>query len=164
MRLCLVIVVLGLLAGCGGGSPQAPPTTLPRVSIGDRALPTHPSTPATTAAPAPPGPAATTTAPASRGWEITVYYTAVQRFHDGAPERVTGCRGLDCTDGDEDLGEYPAGLVAAVKDEGTGLTADGRYLNWSYDVGYWLGSAAGGTSTSTSARRPGRASPTRRGT
>ena len=142
MRLCLVIVVLGLLAGCGGGTPQAPPTALPRVSFGEWALPGRPSTPATAGAPARSAPVATTTAPVSRGWEITVYYTAVQRFHDGQPETVTGCRGLDCTDGDEDLGEYPADFVAAVKDEGTGRTAGGRYLNWSYDVGYWLDTAA----------------------
>ena len=76
------------------------------------------------------------------GWEITVYYTAVERFHDGEPEEVSGCLRLDCTDGDDDLGTYPSDFVAAVRDEGTGRTAGGKYLNWSYDVGFWLDSAA----------------------
>ena len=71
-----------------------------------------------------------------------MYYTAVERFHDGSAETVTGCRGLDCAHGDEDLGEYPADFVAAVEEEGTGLTASGAYLNWSYDIGYWLDTAA----------------------
>ena len=67
-----------------------------------------------------------------------MYYTAVERFHDGAPTRVTGCPRLDCTDGDADLGTYPSGFVDAVREEGTGRTTSGRYLNWSYDVGFWL--------------------------
>lgn len=74
----------------------------------------------------------------SAGWTVTTYYTAVERFHDGPAERVTGCPRLDCANGDTDLGAYPAGFVAAVRDEGTGRTAAGRYLNWSHDVGYWL--------------------------
>ncbi|GAA3921102.1 hypothetical protein Aau02nite_35030 [Amorphoplanes auranticolor] len=96
------------------------------------------------AAPAAPAPVSSParTAAVSSGWEITVYYTAVQSFHGGDPETVTGCRGLDCAHGDDDLGEYPAGFVAAVKDEGTGRTAAGTYLNWSYDIGYWLDTAA----------------------
>jgi hypothetical protein len=78
---------------------------------------------------------------ASGGWEITVYYTAVEAFHHGAPERVTGCPRLDCAHGGDDLGTYPADFLAAVRSEGTGRTATGAYLNWSYDVGYWLDSA-----------------------
>ncbi|WP_433795980.1 hypothetical protein [Actinoplanes sp. CA-252034] len=77
----------------------------------------------------------------SSDWEITVYYTAVEEFHDGAPEQVTGCRTMDCSDGDDALGTYPADFVEAVRDEGTGRTRSGRYLNWSYDTGYWLDSA-----------------------
>jgi len=77
----------------------------------------------------------------SDGWEITVYYTAVERFHDGDPVAVTGCRSLDCTSGDEALGEFPEDFVVAVREEGTGLTGSGRYLNWSHDVGFWLDSA-----------------------
>jgi hypothetical protein len=76
------------------------------------------------------------------GWTITVYYTAVERFHTGAPTAVTGCRKLDCANGTDNLGTFAKDFVQAVKDEGTGATADGRYLNWSYDTGYWLDSAA----------------------
>ncbi|AGZ42344.1 hypothetical protein [Actinoplanes friuliensis] len=65
----------------------------------------------------------------------------MEELHDGEGESVTGCRGLDCAHGDADLGEYPAGFVEAVESEGTGRTADGRYLNWSYDIGYWLDTA-----------------------
>ena len=77
----------------------------------------------------------------SGGWTITVYYTAVESFHTGTLTRVTGCPGINCQDGDADLGTYPADFVTAVKDEGAGRTAAGRYLNWSYDVGYWIDDA-----------------------
>jgi hypothetical protein len=83
--------------------------------------------------------------PADDGWLVTVYYTAVAAYHDGPPQRVTGCPRLECGPGDPDagtdLGEHPAGFVTAVRTEGTGRTADGRYLNWSVDVGYWLDTA-----------------------
>ena len=72
------------------------------------------------------------------GWTVTVYYTAVQRFRGGPPTPVTGCTGLACADGRDHLGRFPADFVAAVRAEGTGQTADGRYLNWSHDVGFWL--------------------------
>ena len=76
---------------------------------------------------------------------MTVYYTAVAAYHDGPPQRVSGCPRLDCGPGDPDagtdLGVYPAGFVTAVRTEGTGRTGDGRYLNWSVDVGFWLDSA-----------------------
>jgi len=77
----------------------------------------------------------------SSGWTVTVYYTAVQSFHSGPPVKVVGCSTMDCTNGTEDLGAYPADFVEAVRDEGTGRTATGRYLNWSYDVGFWLDEA-----------------------
>jgi hypothetical protein len=77
----------------------------------------------------------------SGGWTITVYYTAVQRYHSGAATTVTGCPRLDCSHGTSNLGEYPKDFVAAVHDEGTGVTTAGRYLNWSYDTGYWIDSA-----------------------
>jgi hypothetical protein len=70
-----------------------------------------------------------------------VYYTAVESFHTGRATTVTGCPRLDCTHGTSDLGTYPADFVAAVRDEGTGRTRTGRYLNWSYDTGYWLDDA-----------------------
>jgi hypothetical protein len=75
---------------------------------------------------------------ADPGWTVTVYYTAVERFHAGATTAVTGCLKLDCAHGRDSLGTYPASFVQAVQDEGTGRTNDGRYLNWSEDVGYWL--------------------------
>jgi hypothetical protein len=140
VRLTATMLAVILLSGCGGGTPRAAPAPLPRPSFGDWALPTAPS--ASPAGSPTPTKAGSPAAPVSRGWEITVYYTAVEKFHDGEPEAVTGCRGLDCAHGDDNLGEYPADFVAAVKDEGTGRTADGRYLNWSHDVGYWLDTAA----------------------
>lgn len=79
------------------------------------------------------------------GWEATVYYTAVESFHDGAPVEVTGCPTIECDGGDDPLGTYPEDFVQAVEDEGTGRITSGdhagEYLNWSYDVGYWLDTA-----------------------
>jgi hypothetical protein len=114
-RLAVVAVLALALAGCGT-PPRAEPPAPAR---------TPPAAPAT----------------ASAGWEVTVYYTAVERFHDGAPEQVVGCPRLDCSHGRDDLGRYPGDFVRAVRDEGTGLTTAGRYLNWSYDTGYWLDTA-----------------------
>ena len=116
----LTAVALAVAAGgCGRAGPATPPSA-PWSGPG----------------------AAARTGPVSTGWEITVYYTAVQEFHHGEPKRVTGCPRLDCAHGDDDLGTYPADFVTAVQDEGTGRTAAGRYLNWSYDVGYWLDTVA----------------------
>ena len=75
------------------------------------------------------------------GWTITVYYTAVESFHHDPPVQVIGCSTMDCTNGTDDLGRYPEDFVEAVRDEGTGRTAAGRYLNWSDDVGFWLDDA-----------------------
>lgn len=73
-----------------------------------------------------------------------MYYTAVESFHSGAKQLVRGCTIRDCAFGDSDLGAYPRSFVQAVHDEGTGRITSGasagRYLNWSYDVGYWLDS------------------------
>jgi hypothetical protein len=77
----------------------------------------------------------------STGWTVTVYYTAVEKYHSGPPTRVTGCPRIDCQHGNADLGTYPADFVTAVHDEGTGLTGAGKYLNWSFDTGYWLDDA-----------------------
>jgi hypothetical protein len=99
-------------------------------------------TPEATAPPTAPAPGRPSASP---GWEITVYYTAVEEYHDGTPRRVTGCRVLDCAYGNDDLGGYPADFVTAVRDEGTGRITAGGYLNWSYDVGYWLDSAPRGS-------------------
>jgi hypothetical protein len=78
----------------------------------------------------------------STGWTVTVYYTAVEKYHSGQPTPVTGCPRLNCQHGHDNLGTYPKDFVAAVHDEGTGITAAGTYLNWSYDTGYWIDTAA----------------------
>lgn len=78
----------------------------------------------------------------STGWTVTVYYTAVASLHSGAPQQVTGCPTIDCSKGHDDLGSYPSDFVQAVKDEGAGKITAGKYLNWSYDTGYWLDTAA----------------------
>ncbi|MBM2614949.1 hypothetical protein JIG36_05170 [Actinoplanes sp. LDG1-06] len=143
-----------LTAGCGSASPEegAPLTSPPAVI----SAPPSMSVPPVLSPPAKPvwslGPWTATTRPTtttaggdskrvSEGWEITVYYTAVEKFHDGDPTDVTGCLKLDCANGDDELGTYPDDFVQAVQDEGTGLTTAGKYLNWSYDIGYWLDSA-----------------------
>ncbi|MFI5493968.1 hypothetical protein [Actinoplanes sp. NPDC051859] len=137
MRLSLACAALLLLAGCAKDEPRAEPVPLPRPSLPtDLLLPSGPA-PSVTALRTP----AAATTPAgtvSGGWEVTVYYTAVEDYHTGDTETVTGCPGLDCEHGDEDLGEYKADFIQAVEDEGTGRTADGSYLNWSYDIGFWL--------------------------
>ncbi|GAA3668446.1 hypothetical protein C8D88_102658 [Lentzea atacamensis] len=75
------------------------------------------------------------------GWRVTVYYTAVERFHSGPAVPVRGCPVIDCEHGDELLGTFPQSFAKAVKDEGTGRTSAGRYLNWSHDKGYWMDDA-----------------------
>ncbi|SDN96185.1 hypothetical protein [Lentzea jiangxiensis] len=72
------------------------------------------------------------------GWQVTVYYTAVEAFHGGPAVPVRGCPVIDCENGEDLLGTFPQSFAKAVRDEGTGRTADGRYLNWSHDSGYWL--------------------------
>ena len=88
--------------------------------------------------PPPPPPAARLSAP----WLVTVYYTAVESFHDEDPVPVTGCPVLDCAHGTTLLGRHPADFLAAVREEGTGRITTGpergQYLNWSHNVGYWL--------------------------
>lgn len=137
------------MAGCGtappvpSAGPSSPPPSSVLAPSPSPSLSPSPS-PSVSPSPALASPTASpTTSPVrtSAGWEITVYYTAVEEFHDGDPTPVTGCPKLDCSDGDDDLGTYPADFVDAVRDEGTGRTASGRYLNWSYDTGFWLDSA-----------------------
>ena len=151
-RSAAIAAIAALTAGCGSETPTAPawvtgspavvPVPVPS-SAGVRSLGepwsfTRPNTlPAPLVSP-PPRPTTGTPARISEGWEITVYYTAVERFHDGDPEQVTGCLKLDCKNGGDDLGTYPGDFVEAVHDEGTGRTEAGKYLNWSYDIGYWL--------------------------
>lgn len=136
-----------LLAGCTNDTPQpADPAAVPLSPVPPTPsiLPSNPLSPPPSPSSAAPGttrPSRSPAATASTGWEITVYYTAVEKLHDGRPEQVTGCRKIDCAHGDEDLGEYPEDFVDAVEEEGTGRTEAGRYLNWSYDIGYWLDTA-----------------------
>jgi hypothetical protein len=151
VRTCLLLATVTAVAGCGTAPETRPAPASVASAPSPSASPSAP--PAVSPAASPPvsrpalssvRPSPSAARPAQRlsaGWEITVYYTAVERFHDGDPTPVTGCPRLDCTDGDDDLGTYPAGFVDAVRDEGTGLTTSGRYLNWSYDVGFWLDSA-----------------------
>lgn len=76
------------------------------------------------------------------GWHITVYYTAVESYHHQPVQKVYGCSLRDCEHGNAFLGAYPGDFVDAVKQEGTGRITSGKYagkyLNWSYDAGYWL--------------------------
>lgn len=78
----------------------------------------------------------------SNDWHITVYYTPVEKYHNGPSQEVSGCLVRECSNGNSPLGSYPEDFVTKVKNEGAGLisTGDfaGKYLNWSYDVGYWL--------------------------
>src|SRR5690242_17494224 len=116
---CTVLVVV--LAGCGGPAP-AP-------GRADSAVPpalTGPGASATVGGS--PAPTVQTRSSASTGWTATVYYTAVLSYHTGPAEAVTGCPVLNCTRGHSDLGSYPRDFVAAVKSEGAGKIATGRYL------------------------------------
>jgi len=84
--------------------------------------------------------------PVEGGWLVTIYYTAVESFHDPTEtQEVIGCPTLDCSNGTTALGRYPSTFVAAVKEEGTGRItsgpSNGRYLNWSFGEGYWLDDA-----------------------
>jgi hypothetical protein len=78
----------------------------------------------------------------TQNWTLTTYYTAVESFHSGPPQQLQGCLVLACSHGRAALGSYPGDFVQAVRDEGTGRITDGEhrggYLNWSYDVGFWL--------------------------
>jgi hypothetical protein len=160
VRSCLILVAL--LAGCGTAPDnQQPPeptsvTTPAGAASTPAPTPTGASPPSATGnfmasaeairstatkPPRKPSPGNSPSKRPSTGWEITVYYTAVERFHHGDPTTVTGCSKLNCSHGDDDLGSYPDDFVDAVREEGTGRTARGRYLNWSYDVGFWLDAA-----------------------
>jgi hypothetical protein len=81
-------------------------------------------------------------ADASAGWVLTVYFTSVQTFHGGTPQRVFGCPTNQCPSITIDLGTYPGDFVQAVHDQGTGRITEGafagQYLNWSIDIGYWI--------------------------
>jgi hypothetical protein len=112
-------------ATSGGGSPA---TSAPK--------PSGTSVPATTAVAAPrsgtpstPAPAGGTTQAPAGPWTLKVYYTAVESFHNGAPQAVTGCdlNADECDNGTTPLGSYPSDFVALVKDNGYGRITSGKY-------------------------------------
>ncbi|HEX6869887.1 MAG TPA: hypothetical protein VF163_02210, partial [Micromonosporaceae bacterium] len=120
------------------GRPATPGGATSTSSSPGRTSPVAPSASRTTAG--------TATGPLIGGsWQVTVYYTAVESYHTDAAVDVTGCLVLECANGNQSLGRYPQSFVQAVKDEGTGRITSGpqagRYLNWSYDTGYWLDDA-----------------------
>jgi hypothetical protein len=121
-----------MAAGCAAPPPRAAPPSSPTARTPGVAA--QPGSPEPSTGPSPAGTPST-------GWTVTVYYTAVEAFHSGTATRVTGCPRLECRRGDADLGSYPADFVRAVRDEGTGRTAAGSYLNWSHDTGFWLDTA-----------------------
>ncbi len=73
---------------------------------------------------------------------ITVYYTAVESYHGGRRVTVRGRLSADGGGGEARLGDFPSRFAQAVEEEGTGRITSGphagRYLNWSYDTGFWL--------------------------
>jgi hypothetical protein len=85
------------------------------------------------------------TAQESGGWEISTYFTAVERYYDGPVIDLRGCPSIDCSEGDTDLGRFRRDFLEAVKAEGSGRLSSSRrtaeYLNWSINIGYWLDSA-----------------------
>jgi hypothetical protein len=116
----------------GGSVAAGAPTSVPPVA---------PS------APAPAAPAGGSR-PQAGGWSLTVTYTAVESFHHGAPEAVSGCdlNADECDNGTTPLGTYPSDFVDAVKAEGYGRITSGRnagrYLAWDPQGGFSLETSA----------------------
>lgn len=136
------VALLSLATTAGPACTSAPPAPPSAQAPSNSPTPATIGQAPTAPAPAPSGPTPSLRRPRpSLGWTVTVYYTAVERLHAGATSRVTGCPRLDCTNGNADLGTYPDSFIRAVRDEGTGRTAAGRYLNWSHDIGYWIDDA-----------------------
>jgi hypothetical protein len=139
--LTLATVLLAVCTACGdanddGEQPAALASETPGHPPETGAYPGEPSQ-------TPPVPAVSGKTVELTGWEVTVYYTAVETLHTDAATEVSGCPTIDCSKGrnQQRLGRFPGSFVKAVKDEGTGRTKDGRYLNWSYDTGYWMDTA-----------------------
>lgn len=124
-----------------GSAPTTVSTTVVRAPAPTTAS-RQPSPPPFAAPQAAPPAAESGATPSITGVTVTVYYTAVESFHTGARRSVQGCLVRDCSFGNATLGSYPKDFVAKVEQEGTGRMTSGahagRYLNWSYDVGYWL--------------------------
>jgi hypothetical protein len=132
------------VASSTAASPAAP-TALPSAA----AVTSTAAAPRSTPAPRPVNPTgAASPTPAAGVWTLTVYYTAVESFHTGPAQTVTGCRpGADeCSNGTDALGSYPADFLDAVRSQGAGrITAGkyaGKYLIWDADSGYAVDTAA----------------------
>jgi hypothetical protein len=80
-------------------------------------------------------------------WALSTRYTAVESFHNRAPQAVNGCPpGADeCSNGSTPLGSYPSDFLDAVRAQGAGRitsgTYSGRYLTWDADSGYAIDTA-----------------------
>jgi hypothetical protein len=133
-------------SSAAGAVAAAPATALPSAAAvtPTTAAPAAAATPRATAAPT----VAASPTPTSGGWTLAVYYTAVESFHTGPAQAVTGCRpGADeCSNGTDPLGSYPADFLDAVRGQGAGrITAGryaGKYLTWDADSGYAVDTAA----------------------
>jgi hypothetical protein len=135
--------------GAAAGSPAATPsggTSPTGVPSPAGATPSATTSRATT----PPATAAPTVAPkppTAAGWTLAAVYTAVESFHSGAAQTVTGCPpGADeCTNGAAALGRYPGDFLDAVRSQGAGRLTTGRYagqyLTWDADSGYAVDAA-----------------------
>ncbi|WP_433337987.1 hypothetical protein [Spirillospora sp. CA-294931] len=133
-------MLLPVLAGCATSSAGDTAAVVP---------PTASSAPSPVASPAPvatppPSPLVRPFKPIGKpgGWRITTYYTLVQTYHGGPLKPVKGCATFHCKWGKDPLGSYPADFLKAIQTEGNGRITTGpnkgRYLNWSYSVGWWL--------------------------
>ena len=78
-------------------------------------------------------------------YRLTTYYTAVESFHHDAPIQVKGYPNIQSVGKRQVLGSFPRSFTQKVKNEGTGrITSQpnaGKYLNWSFDTGFWLDTA-----------------------
>jgi hypothetical protein len=135
--------------GAAAGSPAA---TLPGGMAPTGAPSPAGATPSATAShTTPPRATATPTVapvpPVAAGWTLAAVYTAVESFHTGARQPVTGCPpGADeCSNGTAALGSYPGDFLDAVRSQGAGRLTSGRYagqyLTWDADSGYAVDAA-----------------------
>jgi hypothetical protein len=149
----LALLTLGI-AACGSESllRAGPPAAGASGVTGSMASPPGLTSPGDAAAG--PFPAAATSAPpasdasgAPSRWSLTVYYTAVESYHAGPPQAVTGCPlgANGCSNGTTALGTYPGDFLQTVRDEGAGRITSGmfagRYLIWDPDHGWSLDTA-----------------------
>ena len=98
------VVIVGLLV-------LATPILLRATVLGP--MPTQPVPPVAAASLAPP----LVSVVSSSGWELSTYFTAVEKFYSGRMETLRGCPQIDCVNGTDVLGRYPVDFIAAVKEE-----------------------------------------------